>query len=163
MNLWARIRSLSIGQLWQLSVLFLKHPLYILPTLRATKRTFEICQNLYGDTHHKSNRANAFRHALWNMLICQKTFKISKNEQKAVIFTLKVTDLYEKVTQNEVLDEAMDLHNNEIGRRHFLKNSTQNEAELVELLQKMAKKAQKVSKVEEMNKFQDNLVFISED
>ncbi|WP_203294939.1 DUF6973 domain-containing protein [Luteirhabdus pelagi] len=163
MNLWARIRSLSIGQLWQLSVLFLKHPLYIFPTLRATKRTFEICQNLYGDTHHKSNRANSFRHALWNILICQKTFKISKNEQKAVVFTQKVTDLYEKVTQNEVLDEAMDLHNNEIGRRQFLKNFTQNEAETVDLLKKMAKNAQKVSTVTEMKKFRDKLVFISKE
>lgn len=96
------------------------------------------------------------------MLICQKTFKISKNEQKAVAFTQKVTDLYEKVTQNEVLDEAMDLQNNEIGRRQFLKNSTQNEAEMVDFLQKMAKKAQKVSEVEEIRRFQDSLVFISE-
>ena len=108
MKLWARINKLSFSQLWQLSVVFLKHPLLIMPTLKATKDTFAICNQLYGNQHHKSNRANAFRHALWNVLICNKSVNTLKNKQKSVFWAQKVTDLYEKVTQNEPMDEAME-------------------------------------------------------
>lgn len=160
MNLWNRIRKLSLSQLWKLSGLFLKHPLFILPTLRATKKTFTLCNEIFGNAHHKSNKANAFRHALWNSLICHETLKISKNEEKSVNWTQKVTDLYEKITQNEILDEAMDLHNNEIGRKIFLQNATQTETEIINLLQKMAKNAQKVSKNEEITQCKDKLVYI---
>ena len=84
--------------------------------------------SLFGSRHHKSNKANAFRHALWNVLICQKTLKKTNNREKSVIWTKKVTDLYEKVTQNEFLDQLMDLHNNEIGRTLFLDLFDKNEA-----------------------------------
>ena len=138
MKIWARIKKLSIPQLWHLSVLFLKHPLLIVPTLKATKETFKICNALFENEHHKSNKANAFRHALWNVLICQKSMKWHKNKQKSVFWAQKVTDLYEKVTQNEILDEAMDLHNNTIGRICFLNFLDQNKAEMVTFLQEKA-------------------------
>ncbi|MDB4114171.1 hypothetical protein N9572_01455, partial [Flavobacteriaceae bacterium] len=75
MNLWARIKQLHLGQLIKLSLLFLSRPLYIIPTISATKKTLLICDTLYKQTHHKSNKANAFRHALWNVLICRKVMK----------------------------------------------------------------------------------------
>jgi CelD/BcsL family acetyltransferase involved in cellulose biosynthesis len=121
-----------------------------------------ICDAHFGNTHHKSNQANAFRHALWNVLICQKTMKCAKNKQKSVFWTQKVGDLYEKVTQNELLDEAMDLHNNTIGRIFFLNHIDKNEEEMIHLLQKMAKKAQKVAEIEEINYFKNALVFLEE-
>lgn len=37
-----------------------------------------ICDDLFDRSHHKSNKANAFRHALWNILICQKNQKQRK-------------------------------------------------------------------------------------
>lgn len=147
--------------MWQLSVLFLKHPLYIFPTLKATNTTFKICNGLFGNEHHKSNPANAFRHALWNVLICQKVFKETKNKQKSVFFAQKMTDLYEKVTQNEPMDEAMDLHNNAVGRICFLNNLDKNEEETINFLQKKAENAQKVVTIDEMKKLQKELVYIS--
>lgn len=162
MKIWARIKKLSIPQLWQLSVLFLKHPLLIVPTLKATKKTFQICDSLFGNEHHKSNKANAFRHALWNVLICKKSQKVFKNKQKSVFWTQKLTDLYEKVTQNKFLDEAMDLHNNTIGRICFLNLLDQNEEEIVAFLQKKAENAQKVEKLDNFNKYQNQLVYLIE-
>ncbi|MFC7356285.1 DUF6973 domain-containing protein [Jejudonia soesokkakensis] len=162
MNIWKRIGQLSIGQLIKLSVLFLKHPLLIIPTLRATKRTFQICDKLYGTSHHKRNRANAFRHAFWNALLCKYSMKMTKNKQKSVFWAQKVTDLYEKVTQNDKLDEAMDVHNNAIGRICFLNTLEENEAEIVEKLNKMAKNAQKIAKIEEIKENYSVLVYIEE-
>lgn len=162
MNIWLRIRQLSLGQLLKLSFLFLSRPLLILPTLRATKRAMQICDERFGTAHHLSNQANAFRHALWNVLICQNTLKRTKNKQKSVFWTQKVGELYEKVTQNEPLDEAMDLHNNTIGRLFFLNNMNKNEAEIIRLLTIMTENGIKVSDVSEMKQWQHKLVYIEE-
>lgn len=148
--------------MWQLSALFLKHPLLIVPTLKATQQTFSVCNELYGNEHHKSNIANAFRHALWNLLICKKSQKNLKSKQKSVFWAQKVTTLYEKVTRNSALDEAMDLHNNAIGRLCFFKLLEENEAKMVEYLQKKTETAKKVSTIEEMLKLKLDLVYLEE-
>nr|WP_147278480.1 hypothetical protein [Marinirhabdus gelatinilytica] len=72
-----------------------------------------------------------------------------------------MTDLYEKVTQNEPMDEAMDLHNNAVGRICFLNNLDKNEEETINFLQKKAENAQKVVTIDEMKKLQKELVYIS--
>lgn len=161
MKIWQRIGQLSIGQLFKLSLLFLKHPLLILPTLKATKQTFIICDRLYGKAHHKSNAANAFRHALWNMLICVNSLKRTKNKQKSVFWAQKVTDLYEKVTKNDLLDQAMDLHNNAIGRMGFLNNLNKTEKEIIAFLQEKTQVAKKVANSNEMEKLKKELVYIA--
>ncbi len=131
-----------------------------MPTLKATKQTFQICDELFGNEHHKSNKANAFRHALWNVLICQKSFKRLKNKQKSVFWAQKVTDLYEKVTQNKQMDEAMDLHNNIVGRICFLNFLNKNEAEMITFLQNKAKNAKKVENLEDLEKNFNQLVYL---
>lgn len=161
MNLWRRVRSLSLRQLFQLAGLLLRNPRYIVPTLTATQRTFIICNTLYGQAHHKSNPANAFRHALWNWLICRNVQKITKKESKSIFWAQKLTDLYEKVTQNEDMDEAMDLHNNRLGRNWFSTKLFKNEAEIVAFLQKQAKMAKKIESIGQIPQFSENLVFIS--
>ena len=160
MKIWSRIQKLSISQLSELSALLLKHPFLIVPTLKATKKTFQVCNKLFGNEHHKSNKANAFRHALWNLLICKKSFKNLKNKQKSVFWAQKVTDLYEQVTQNELLDEAMDLHNNTIGRICFLNRLAENEVTNITFLEEMAKNAQKVTSIQEMNNNKSQLVYL---
>ena len=162
MKLWGRIKRLSLLGFIQFGWLFITHPLLILPTLGATKRTFELCNELFGNNHHKSNKANAFRHALWNILLCQKTLKRTKNNEKSVTFTKEVTSLYEKATKNENLDEAMDLHNNEIGRQLFLIYFNRKEPEIVQILQNLNRKAQKVEKIDDIRNHANLLVFISE-
>ncbi len=157
-----RIKKLSSTQLWYFVVLCLKHPLLILPTLKATKQTFQVCNELFGNEHQKSNKANAFRHALWNVLICKKSMKSLKNKQKSVFWGQKVTDLYEKVTQNEPLDEAMDLHNNAIGRMCFLNYLGKNEEEMVVFLQNRAKNAIKITYSSNLNLIANQMVYIED-
>ncbi len=85
-----------------------------------------------------------------------------KNKQKSVFWAQNITDLYEKVTQNEVLEEAMDLHNNTIGRICFLNFLDQNEEEIVTFLQNKAENSQKVEKLNAFKKHQNQLVYLLE-
>ncbi len=159
MNIWRRIWQMNFKQLVRLTFLFLKKPLLIIPTLNASKETLETCDFLFEKLHHNNGRENAFRHALWNVLICEKTLKFTKCAQKSIIWTEKVTNLYEKVTKNDLLDEAMDLHNNEIGRMLFL---NENLSEKLILMQKMLKNAKKVTNIDEIESFHGVLIYISE-
>lgn len=76
-----------------------------------------------------------------------------------MILTEKVTNLYEKVTKNDLLDTAMDLHNNEIGRMLFL---NENSSKLIVFIQKMFKNAQKITSIDEIEDFHSVLIYISE-
>ncbi len=122
----------------------------------------QVCDKLYGKIHHKNGKANAFRHALWNVLICEKTLKFTKNDQKSAKWAKKVTDLHEKLAKNDILDTEMDFHNNEIGRRLFLAKKDQNESISNEFLLKMLENAQKVVKIEDFEKIDNQLVYILE-
>jgi hypothetical protein len=157
-KIWKRIQQLSISQLWKFSILFLKHPLLIFPTLNATKRTFEICNEHFGNSHHRSNAANAFRHALWNILICKYSLDKIKNKQKSVFWAQKVGDLYEKVTQHKPLDEAMDLHNNAVGRIYFLNLIDKNEQEIVDYLLEKMKNSRNVTTIDKMKQFYNEMI-----
>ena len=74
----------------------------------------------------------------------------------------KVTDLYEKVTQNSGLDDDMDLHNNAMGRAAFLNTLGQNEAEIIEYLLEKSEKAIKVEHFDQIAQVKNQLVYISE-
>ena len=160
MNIWKRIGRLSLGQLFKLSVLFARNPLLIFPTLKATKETMSLCNSLFGKNHQLSTKANAFRHALWNILICRKTLKFTKNENKSVVWAQKFTDLYEKETKNGYVDEAMDLHNNKVGRKVFLSKKQLKNQEMIRFLLEMKEKAQKIEQIEDVIKFDSELVYI---
>jgi hypothetical protein len=158
-NIWKRIKQLSVGQLIRLAWVFAGRPLLIRPTLRATKRTMQICDRLYGKAHHKNGKENAFRHALWNILICRNCRNRTKSDEKSAIWTEKITNLYEKVTKNDRLDQDMDLQNNRLGIEWFNENLFENEAEIIDFLQKKLENAQKVTKIDET---QNSLIYISE-
>ena len=160
MNIWWRIRRLKIGQLIQLSLLFLSEPFLIRPTLQASKRTMAICDKLFGKKHHRSNKENAFRHALWNILICRKTLKKTKNEEKSIIWTQKVTRLYEKVTDNLIIEKEMDLHNNDVGLNLFSSLIDKKETEIISFLQELMKNSQKVTNLEDFATIENTLVHI---
>ncbi|WP_299258906.1 hypothetical protein [uncultured Aquimarina sp.] len=157
------IKRFSIRQLFRLSRLLLQNPWYIIPTLRATKRTMIICDSLFGKAHHKNGKANAFRHALWNILICQKTYIHSKNEKKSIVWTQKITDLHEKLAPNKAIAEAMDLHNNRLGRLYFKSLSSASEEETVAFLKEKTKNANLIKDIEGVKQFQDDLVHLSDE
>ena len=145
MNITARIKQLSLKNLWRFFVLFLRHPIMGYQAIKATKQSIKICNDKFGMKHHGQGQANAFRHAFWNYLICKKCVKYAKNDQKSVDFAKKLTDLYEKATQNEPMDQAMDYHNNAVGRSIFIEIGIKKDDFAIVFVEKMSKNAKKVS------------------
>lgn len=162
MNILNKLQRISFIKLLSFGLLILQKPLLIIPILRATKTALKTSQRLYGNAHNRNGKANAFRHAYWNFLICQKTLKWTKNVQKSVIWTQKVVDYYEKVSKNDLLDTAMDYHNNGIGRFHFLAHFDEISFNSVDFFNEMAQNAQKITQIEEISNFKTTLVYISD-
>ncbi|WP_435182331.1 DUF6973 domain-containing protein [Cellulophaga omnivescoria] len=160
MKIWTRIKSLSIRQFFKLSLLFLRHPLLLGPSIKATKQTFALCNTYYPDGHGKSNKGNAFRHAVWNALLCTYTLKRTKSKQKSVFWAQKVTDLYEKVTNNNELDELMDLQNNAVGRLYFFNYADKKESELIDFILEKSKVAEKIANAKDIKLYPANMVYI---
>ena len=142
-----------------LSRFFIFHPLHIVPTYKATKTTVVICNKLFGREHHKDNPANAFRHALWNFLLCLEYQRVSRSIEKAMDLAEKLTDLHEMIAPNSRLAREMDLHNNEVGRNLF-KQEMGGEAEVLPVLQGMIKEAVQISATEDIKKAKDKLVYL---
>lgn len=162
MNIGKRILQLSPGQLFKLVFVLLSRPLWIWPTWRATLETLRICDRKFGKMHHKNGKENAFRHAIWNFILGQKVQKKTKNIQKSANWAQKITDLHEKMAKSEILDTAMDLHNNAIGRILLTDHSEAKEGEIIRVIEEKLEHAIQVSKIEEMETIENELVYISE-
>jgi hypothetical protein len=159
MAIWARIKSLDLRQFMLLSRAFITNPRYIIPTFKATKKTVEICDISFGKKHHEDNPTNAFRHALWNFIICEKCYRVSGSLEKTIFWTKKITDLHENLFPNNPLAKEMDLHNNFVGRELF-KAHLGKEPDPVEILNKLMLKAEKVKSIEEIKMSKNNLVYV---
>ncbi len=119
-----------------------------------------IAQKEYGSKHHLNNPANAFRHALWVILIIRKCLKWNQDEEKARVWARKFTDWHEEFSPNEALEHAMDLHNNKRGIALFEEIKDKNEAEIISFLKQKASEAVKIEKAEEVEKLKNDLVYI---
>lgn len=162
MTIGSLIKRLNVRQLFKLIGLGLQKPLYIIPTFIATKKTLVICDSLYGREHHFHGKANAFRHCLWNVLICKRVLKVSGDATKSQYWAKKITDLHEKLAPNEPLEQAMDLHNNQLGRFYFKKLKNATEDLTVAFLQEQMNNAKCIHKAEQIEVFKDSMVYISE-
>lgn len=115
-----RLKRLSLKQFFILLGVFISRPFWVIPTHQATAKTILICDKLFGRKHHQHGPENAYRHALWNMLIALQCYRVGRAPQEVVDWAEKVTSLHEKLAPNEHLETAMDLHNNQVGRQWFL-------------------------------------------
>ncbi|MDT0685449.1 DUF6973 domain-containing protein [Autumnicola psychrophila] len=134
-------------------------PKFIVPTFKATKKTITICDQLFGNDHHSNNRTNAFRHALWNYMLCEEYQKVSISTEIAMEWSRKVTDLHENLIPNSELAKAMDLHNNQIGRKLF-EESAASKIQIIDLLKEMMEHAIMVKNIQELQETGDKLIFI---
>lgn len=159
MAIVARIRNLDFKQFLKLSKVLLTQPLFIVPTLTATRQTVRICNRLFGADHHKNNPANAFRHAFWNYLICERCMRFSNSLEQVITWCKRITDLHEQLSPNFELAKAMDLHNNYIGRILFRKRP-ENYAEAIEILKLKMGTAIFIKSIAEIESADHNLVFI---
>lgn len=121
----------------------------------------------FGNSHHKNNRANAYRHALWNMLIAYHVVRIGKSLSSALSWAKEITDWHEHTFVNNFLETQMDLHNNKMGRQWFEEMYTKNKkvfiAEIDCLLLEEIKLAKKLTKEDEKTLcLPKNLVYLEE-
>lgn len=155
----SKLSSMNFRQLWVLTKVLIKKPLFIIPTYKATKETIIICNRKFGKEHHKDTRANAFRHALWNFLICQKCSEVSKSENSAATWSEKVTNLHELLSPNREIARKMDLHNNFIGRNVYLQNP---DVDIILKLDQMIQEAIKIKSAEDITNAGNKLVFLED-
>ena len=155
----SKLSSMGFRQIWVLIKVFITKPFLVIPTYKATKETIIICNKKFGKEHHKDTRANAFRHALWNFLLCRKCFEVSKSVNIAANWSEKVTNLHELLSPNADMARIMDLHNNFIGRNLFIQ---QPELDIIEKLEDMMGKAVKARSVEEIKEAGNSLVYLED-
>ncbi len=160
------IKLLKFKQFKSLFFIFIKHPIFIYPTLKATSTSMLMAQKEFPNIHGKNNKANAFRHALWNILLVQELLKWNKNKMNAIQFTNIVTTWHENFSPNKPLEKAMDLHNNEIGRKMAMTFLTANKkidiSEISILLLQKLKSSIQISSKEETHQYPNKLVYLKD-
>lgn len=162
MSFWKIIKGIRIRQLISLIGFTLKHPLFMFATAKATSKTLKIVQQKFPDIHGKDNKANAFRHALWNYMIAFYSFKFERDKKLVNAWVKKITDWHEEFSPNSMLARAMDLHNNLIGREQFLKSENLRETEIITELETLLQEAVEITSLEVLKKNKTNLVFIKD-
>ena len=113
MSFWKIIKSLNFKQLWVLFLWFLQHPLFMFATAKATYFTIRIAQKEFPDIHDQHNKANAFRHALWNLLIAKESAKFSSDLEEVLSWTKKITDTIVISLKNEFTNAVQVKHPSE--------------------------------------------------
>ena len=162
MTIWNRIKQLSIKQFFILLKVFIMRPLYIIPTHKATIETVLICDKLFGAKHQKHSRENAFRHALWNIIIAKNCYTPKRGVANVIEWAEKITSIHEKMAPNKPLETAMDLHNNKVGLTLFEEEKLYEKplSEIKEILLKEMNFGVKVSSAEEMKQHTDKMVYL---
>ena len=160
MSFFDVVKNIKIGQIKQLIIWFFKHPSFLLATLYATFKTLKITQKEFPNIHGKHNKANAFRHALWNILIAKKCISSSNNLNHVLSWTTTFTDWHENFVVNKELPRLMDLYNNKMGRILFVQWKNKDTKEIVNLLKMKLESAIKITSKEEFETVNNNLVYL---
>lgn len=162
MAIWARIKRLSIKQFLLLIKTFITKPLYIIPTHKATLQSLQICDKKFGKRHHKHGPENAFRHALWNIMIAKNCFKPERDPLKIVQWAETITTLHEKMAPNNPIETAMDMHNNDIGRHLFMSEKLYEKSieEINQILLEKMKNSVKVTSIQELETVKSEMAHI---
>lgn len=160
------LRDLNGRKMKGAARLFTRHPLLFCTAIPATHRCISICNKLFGKAHHKNNKTNAFRHALWNMLLMSYASGIVKTIEEAAKWAEVLTCWHEdEFSPNLPLPRAMDLHNNRIGRELFareFKNQSPDTEQITQALLPLLDQAVKISSTADLKTLNDHLVYITE-
>ncbi len=163
MSILSIVKALKYSQLRHLFFLALKYPIFIYPTLKATSNSYNIAKKEYPKTHHLSGNGNAFRHALWNILICYECLKWKNNKIKVMAWAQIITDKHEELSPNKPLDKAMDLHNNAEGRNLFEQFDFTTINDIIEVLREKLRTSKKIELVSEIDNFRNEFVYVKKD
>lgn len=154
------VKNLEAKQLLSLFQWFLKYPLFMLATIWATYKTLQIAEKEFPKIHNLHNKENAFRHALWNILIAKQASRFSSNIEEVLLWTKKITDWHEDFAPNDHLPRLMDLHNNAFGRYKFKVLQSFSEKEIVLFLKEALKQAVLVKKESDFIRNSSCLVYL---
>ena len=160
MSFWNIIKSLNFKQLWILFLWFLQHPLFMFATAKATYFTIRIAQKEFPGIHDQDNKANAFRHALWNILIAKESAKFSSDVEAVLNWTKRITDWHEEFSPNKEMTRLMDLHNNQFGRNKFLDLKEKSTETIVISLKNEFTNAVQVKHPSEFKNLENQLVYL---
>lgn len=163
MTIWDVLKNLKYNRLKRLFFLALRYPIMIYPTLKATAISYRKSKRLFPTSHGKKGKANAFRHSLWNVLICIECYKWRKNEQRIIAWAKIITDKHEELSPNLEIDRIMDMHNNRIGRELYELYKFKNIEEIIPVLYNRLEFAEKILNVEDVSKFKNEMVYISDE
>ena len=163
MNVFRQLASLNLSALWALSRLCMQKPLWVLPTLRATRECVAVCNLHFGSRHHRNTPANAFRHALWNFYIARACSRGKANIDKVLWWAEEITTWHEDFSKNPPLARRMDLHNNNIGRVLFASNPNWEPEQVVAHFRTKMETSLKIAGLEELEKVdQDRFVHLTD-
>jgi hypothetical protein len=160
MSFWNIIKSLDFKQVWILFLWFLQNPLYMFATAKATYFTVRIAQKEFPDIHNEHNKANAFRHALWNLLIAKESAKFSSDLEAVLNWTKRITDWHEEFSPNKEMAKLIDLHNNKFGRNQFLDLKEKSTETIIITLKNELLNAVQVQQKSEFKNFENQLVYL---
>lgn len=152
MNIRAVLKSMDFRQLWSLFWLCARNLRFVIPTIKGTRKTVAVCDELYGNKHHKNGPENAFRHALWNTLIVQRCLTNGRPLEQSLDWAKTITDWHEDFSPNVDLAREMDLHNNRVGRDLIAEFPDESEDFLVGQLLKMVPLSRYVLSVAEVKR-----------
>lgn len=158
--IWKQLKKLNFWQLIKLFRVFALRPHHIILTFDATKKAIKISDRIFPEIHHENGFPNAFRHALWNVLLCQAFYRKNKSLVKTIQRVDQITMLHENLFQNKDLEKAMDIHNNRVGQKLFVKNPDFSEEKFTELLLGKELKAIKISKSTDLKELPETLVHV---
>lgn len=159
---WKTIKRLNFQELLSLTGITLGSPIRMFKTAQATKTCMQICNREFGQTHHLHNRANAIRHALWNILILKRIYSERSNMVSMLKWTEKITTWHEDFSVNLPLERAMDMHNNAVGRYMFSEMKFMSEKEIVEKLKQKAQLARQIVDVNDTKRYFGQLVYLTD-
>lgn len=148
---------------WKLLKLSISNITFIWPTYSATKTCMQLSTEHFGGKHYQNGQANAFRHALWNVLIAKYCAKSANFVDRALTWTKKITDWHEETFFSKELPMKMDYHNNAVGRHLFHQHHQWPQEQFLESLLKLAEKAVKINESTDLNYLKNQLVFITND
>ncbi len=160
MQLWDVIKGVRFKQLHSVLLFFFKHPFFFISTIKATFDILRISQKEFPNTHGFHNKANAFRHALWNIFIAKQCSLYSRKNHEIILWTKEFTDWHEEFSPNEELPRLMDLHNNHIGRELFLKTPNSTQKQWVKSIKEKLQHAVQIVSAEDVVNYPSQLVYL---
>lgn len=163
MNIVKTIARLDFANLWLLVKLSIAHLGYLWPTFKATKECMQVSTEHFGRKHYQNGQANAFRHALWNVLIAKNCLTNNREMEKVLTWTKKITNWHEEAFFSKTLTMKMDFHNNAVGRNLFETNMNCTTEKLIAALLDLLSIAIRITKESNLEQYKNQLVYITND